>query len=74
MGQPQPSGTPFKNTFVSVGNVWNLKFVLLMQKCPKPRNVIKQGIWRVGDHHIKGYWSYPTLVDCPIHLTATLHI
>ncbi len=60
MGQCQPSGTPFKNIF---------KLVLLMQQCLEHRNVIKQGIW---GHQINVYWSCPTSVDCPIHLTSTV--
>ncbi len=67
MGQCHPIGTHFKNTFKSVWNVWN--WFLLMQQCLEPRNVIKQGIW---GHQIKGYWSCPTSVDCPIHLISTV--
>ncbi len=46
-----------------------VKLVLLNQQCLEPRTVIKQGIW---GHHITSYWSCPTLVDCPIHLTSTV--
>ncbi len=46
-----------------------MELVLLMQQCLQPRTVVKQGIWR---HQVRGYWSCPTSVDCPIHLTSTV--
>ncbi len=46
-----------------------VKLVSLIQQCLEPRTVIKQGIC---GHQIKGYWSCPTSVDCPINLTSTV--
>ncbi len=46
-----------------------MKLVLFMQQWLEPRTVIKQGIW---GHQIKAYWSCPTSVDYPIHLTSTV--